>query len=251
MNRTACTAILAFFAAIVAIPVLAQELDSRQMSLKIKNASDPNGVFQSAKSYLMKQKILVSGGKPAEFEAEMKFKEPDRVRSSYFYKGKLVSAIIMNADKVWRISGADNSISEITGDELARTNLLHKISSPKSMLCDIFGEIKIDKVRINDEELYQLFCRPRDERLPQITFFVGVGDFLQRRMFTTNEKGEPYSAEILKYSLADNVFVPAETRIMSGGIVQKLILEEFVLNAEIPDSEFEPLVPGGENTKTK
>jgi len=218
--------------------LLSQELGSKEISIKIKNASDPNGVFQNASSYIIKQKIFVTGGKKGEFDAEIKFKAPDNVRSSYFFKDKLVNSIIMKGQNAWMISGVDGAVSEITGNQLERLRLFHLISSPKSMLCDIFDEVRVDRVKIKDEELFQVFCRHKNDILPQITFFVGAGDFLQRRMLTVNEKGEPYTAEIVKYSIIENVFIPAETNIISGGIKQKITLEKFLINPVIDDSEF-------------
>lgn len=219
--------------------IRADNFDPREISLKIKNATDPNAVFQNAKSYLIKQKIEVSGGKKGTFETEIKFKVPDMLKTSYYFKGNLMNSILMKGDKIWKISGIDKKPEEVTGIELERFKLFHDVSSPKKLLCDIFDDIKIEKVKINDENLYKIFCSPRDKNLPQITFFVGEGDFLQRRMLTTNEKGEQFSAEIIKYSLIENIFIPAETKVLSGGIEQRILLEQFTVNLDLQDQEFE------------
>ena len=133
------------------------------------------------------------------------------------------------------------SIEEKNYDNLIkeRIKLFHDISSPKTLLCDVFDDMKIERVKINDEDLLKIICHPKKEDLPQITFFVAEGNYLQRRMLTTNENGDAYSAEIIKYSLIENVFIPAETKVLTGGIEQRIILEDFRLNTDIPDSEFE------------
>jgi len=230
---------LAFMASLMIINLKAEDFDTREISIKIKNASDPNSVFQNAKTYIIKQKIEITGGKKGEFEVEIKFKSPDMLKTSYFFRDKLMNAIVIKGDKIWKISGIDNIAHEITGTEKERIQLFHDVSSPKSLLCDVFDEIKIERVKINDEDLLKIVCHPKKENLPQITFFVAEGNYLQRRMLTTNENGDPYSAEIIKYSLIENVFIPAETRVLTGGIEQKITLESFQLNTEIPDSEFD------------
>ncbi|HPO90678.1 MAG TPA: hypothetical protein P5270_06420 [Victivallales bacterium] len=216
-----------------------EDFNCREISIKIKNASDPNSVFQSAKTYIIKQKIEVTGGKKGVFEAEIKYKSPDMLKTSYFFRDKLMNSIIIKGDKIWKISGIDNAAHEITGIEKERIKLFHDISSPKTLLCDVFDDMKIERVKINDEDLLKIICHPKKEDLPQITFFVAEGNYLQRRMLTTNENGDAYSAEIIKYSLIENVFIPAETKVLTGGIEQRIILEDFRLNTDIPDSEFE------------
>ncbi len=217
---------------------IAEEFNPRDISLKIKNASDPNGTYQNTSSYLIRQSIKVLGAKEGEFKTEITFKAPDNLRLSYFFKDKLISSIIIKDAKAWKISGIDGEINEINGIELERVKLFNLISFPKNMLCDIFEDIKIEKLKINQEEFYEIFCHPKNKMLAQITFFVSANNFLQQKIFTVNEKGEPYSAEIIKYSFLNNIFIPAETHVLSGGIKQIISLDEFLINPEIDDAIF-------------
>jgi outer membrane lipoprotein-sorting protein len=215
------------------------ELTSSEISLKIKEAADPKGVFRKTQTYLIRQKINVSGGdKPGVFYSEIKYKSPDKIRSDYFYEGKIMSSIIVNGERAWSLSGTDSSASEISGNQLDRLKLFTEMAVPVSTFSDIFDKIEIETITENGKTFYLLQCRPKSTDLPLMSFYIDKSDFLERKMLTSNEKGEPYSAEINKYSVLENVMIPSETTVHSGGITQKIILEEFKLNVEINDSVF-------------
>jgi outer membrane lipoprotein-sorting protein len=213
-------------------------LSIKELCSKIRDAADPDGFFRNAESYLIRQKITVIGGERGEFYGEIKFKKPDKIRSSYFYKGKLMSAVVINGGKAWNISGADGSASDISGIEFDRLKLFHQIANPSTALSDVFEDIRFEKTEENGESFYVLSCRTKLENIPAIVFYVGAKDFLQRRMISSDDKGNPYSAEIVKYSLIDRILIPSETKVLTGGVQQQIVLETFKINIDIDDSEF-------------
>lgn len=215
--------------------VFSVDLTVQEIAVKMKTAPDPNGAYRNCKSYFLKQEMTTDKNKAT---MEATFKTPDMSKSVTLLDGKIVYTVIFNNGKSWSID-ASGTKKEITGIELDRMIFMNKMQEPHLSLTDIFSKIDLSEAKIGQMDCYVLKCSTSSDKLDPMTFFVDKKDFLTKKI-ETEKNGKTYSAEIKKYSLVQGVLVASETLIEYMGSKQTLILVDYRLNVDVPDSEFAP-----------
>lgn len=232
------------------------ELD--ELIRKMQNASDPAGAFRHCQTYKMRQTITyLQDGGLVTYSVEIKYKAPDRLKTSNYKNDKAISSILIKGDKAWNIDPATGKSTEYTGKGLELVRNFAGMGRPSSNLKTIFPDIELYSVTDKNQDFYKLVCYSKGDDVAPYIFYVSKDDFLTKKLETTvyTDKGKfPYVSVSSKFKDFDRVKIATETFVTSGSFTQKYETTAFSLNEDIPDSEFELPAPwylNAESTKAQ
>lgn len=213
------------------------DIQMKELSEKMVNAVDPNGIYRKSNSYFLRQDIAFIG---KTYTFEVTFKTPDKSKTITYLDGKIIQRTVCDGKKCW-VTDKNNRKSEITGKDLELIKLLDEVSSSKGTILDVFEKVEFaGEARIYESPCYILFCHPKEKALEPIVLYVSKTDYLTRKIITL-KNGKPYVAVIKKYALLKGVMIASETEIdiNNDGKMELMTLTDYKLNQDVPDSEFE------------
>ncbi len=231
------------------------DLTLEQLIAKMHEATDPLNAFQDAKSYRMGQKIvstknLEKNNSPHdEYSMEILYKTPDRMRYTSMRDGKPFSILVFNGDRAWYQDPKTQKVVMIPqGTALNLVKAFSGMLRPGQNMTDIFKSIEVGVLFQNREKLYRLICRVEDPAIAPYVIYVDGSTFLTRKIETIlyAEDGSTYLYQAVSESYAwmSNVKMALTSIVTTTGKQQDVsTITGFVLNPEIPDSEFEIPVP--------
>lgn len=226
------------------------DLTVDQLVVKMAKATDPQGRFKDAKSYILKQKVVDSGKfERDEYSLEIKYKAPDFMKYTSFKGGKPFSILIFDGNRAWNVDPdtlRSTEVSAGTGMTLVRT--FAALAKPGSTFKTVFKDVEIDMIRDQWDVLcYRLVCRVADSRIAPYIILVGQSDFLTRSFETTMYGADGTTSKYLsstgKYDWIDGIRMASETLVEVGDKKVRSSMVSFTLNPDIPDSEFKLPVP--------
>ena len=225
--------------------VTASDLDYSQLELKMQHAMDPEGRFNRAKTYCMRQLVTTqqSWMEPDLIQmVEVKFRRPDQFKLTTYTDNEPESAIIINGKQGWAVNYRTEKVNPIKEAMMPRLNAMMQLTNPANRLRNVFQNISVDRSRIDDEDFYRLTCS-NPGRNP-IYIYAGCNDFLTRRMrmnlsFNTGSTLD-YDSQMLRYSMYEGIRIPDESVVRQGGTKQHSKVIYYKLDTEIDDSEFRP-----------
>jgi len=263
LSWLACATLAAFAAALLPSGCILDEAEEQlppgevsdlsvdQLVEKMSSATDPEGKFKNAKSYILKQKVEdIKKTDRQEYSLEIKFKAPDFMKFTSFNGGKAFSTLIFDGSRAWNIDPLTGRSSEVPdGTNMNLVKTFAALTKPGSTIKTVFEKVDIDVVK--DEQTgsrsYRLVCCVKDPAIAPYIIYVGKDDFLTKKFETTlygaDGSQSKYLSETKKYTWMDGVRMGSETTVQTTGDRVNTTVVSFVLNPEIPDSEFKPPVP--------
>ncbi len=222
-----------------------------ELESKMEEAMDPKGAFRKANSYVQREMLKIEGiFADSVYQIDLKYKKPHFFKLVTLENNEPVSAVIFNAGSAWQVDYANRHVHEITGADLVRINVLHRLTTPTEKYSKLFKNITVFNCTVKDDpaQYYKIVCNP-DDRENTISVYVNANDFLPRRidadisLLIKNEKVNfEYDSLIDSYKTMDNVVIPQKTTSESSGITSTTTVFDYKLNVDIPDSEFLPPV---------
>ena len=222
-----------------------------ELESKMEEAMDPKGAFRKANSYVQREMLKVEGiFFDSVYQIDLKYKKPHFFKLVTLENNEPVSAVIFNAGSAWQVDYTNRHVHEITGADLVRINVLHRLTTPTEKFSKLFKNIAVFNCTVKDDpaKYYKIVCNPNDEE-NTISVYVNAQDFLPRRidadisLLIKNDKVNfEYNSIIDSYETMDNVLIPQKTTSESSGITSTTTVFDYKLNVDIPDSEFLPPV---------
>ncbi|MBR1966121.1 MAG: hypothetical protein IKA22_05880 [Lentisphaeria bacterium] len=227
------------------------DLTIAELEEKMEKAMDPSGAFRRATSYVQREMLKIEGVFFDDiYQIDLKYKKPDFLRLTTLENNQPISGVIYNAGSAWQVDYNEKKVKEITGADLIRLNMLHKLTTPTEKYSQIFKEIKVFRCKFADDdgEYYKIVCNPANKK-NTVSVYVDANDFLPRRIdadLTVIFENKPVEFEsscvIESYELMDGVMIPQKAVSVSNGIESTTTVFDYKLNVNIPDSEFLPPV---------
>ena len=239
-----------FFCGCVSVETLEKsDLTITELEEKMEKAMDPESAFRKADSYVQREMLKIAGIFYDDiYQIDLKYKKPNFLRLTTLENNQPIAAVIYNNGSAWQVDYTTKSIKDITGADLIRLNMLHKLTTPTEKYSKIFKDVKVYNCTIADEpeKYYKIVCNPENKK-NTVSIYVSASDFLPRRISASltieNEDGKfdfDSDCHIESYEQMDNVMIPQKSVSVSNGIESSTTVYEYKLNVKIPDSEFLP-----------
>lgn len=242
-------------------PVEMSDMSAAQLIEQMNKVTDPDRVWRDCKSYIMRQSTRqeqLSGKTRTQnyFTQEIKFRQKEQMRQTYFRNGEPFSTMLYRDGKVWLIT-ANGTAHEITKKrESDLTKSFLGFSNPKADVLTEFHSVEVAVVYEDGKRLYRMVCRHENPRLAPYVKYISADTFLTVRIETVNyaADGQQYlfSSEPTEYRWINGVQITTKIHATTGNFSEEYTVEEFLINPVIPDSDFE--LPKGaaiDYTKTR
>jgi outer membrane lipoprotein-sorting protein len=212
---------------------------------RMQRATDPDSKYANANTYVQKQMLEVQKnfGDPVLSIVEVKFKRPDMFKTTILRDNQPVNSVIFNGKQAWVINYTNKTVSPIEGIQFETLKLIFAMGHPGVSYTQIFKEVKLSQVRLNELEYYRMVCTPKISGLEPYTIYVGKNNFLTKMLETVEQiKGvnAQYTAIMDTYAMYEGVMIAKESTTILNGVKQNYKVIHYKLNAPIDDSEFTP-----------
>ena len=234
------------------------DLTVDQLIKHMEAATDPEGKFKSAKSYILRQVIVEESQKDADdnpftqktktsvdqYESELKFRKPDFERQTSYRNGEPFACLLFKEGQAWNIDTKKNQATAITGHQLRLFRVFNSFSHPNNNLEDVFSRIEISTVYLKGARHYRVVCRTDDLEIAPYVMYVHADTFITTRMetilYTDGGQEFLYRAIPSRYEKRSGVLMPT---IISTTIGEDrndvILLKEFELNVTFSDDVFQ------------
>ena len=234
------------------------DLTVDQLIKHMEAATDPEGKFKSAKSYILRQVIVEESQKDADdnpftqktktsvdqYESELKFRKPDFERQTSYRNGEPFACLLFKEGQAWNIDTKKNQATAITGHQLRLFRVFNSFSHPNNNLEDVFSRIEISTVYLRGARHYRVVCRTDDLEIAPYVMYVHAETFITTRMetilYTDGGQEFLYRAIPSRYEKRSGVLMPT---IISTTIGEDrndvILLKEFELNVTFSDDVFQ------------
>ena len=210
------------------------DLTVEQLIKHMEAATDPEGNFMNAKSYIRRQVIVEESQKDVD----------DNQRQISYRNGEPFASLLYKGGRAWTIDPKKSKATEITGHQLRLFHVFNSFSHPNNNLEDVFGTIDISTVYINGARHYRVVCRADDVEIAPYVMYVNANTFVTTRMETIlyTDGGEEflYVAQPDRFEKRSGVLMPTITKTTIGEDRHEVILlREFELNVTFSDDVFQ------------
>ena len=234
------------------------DLTVDQLIKHMEAATDPEGKFKSAKSYILRQVIVEESEEDADgnpftqktkksidqYESELKFRKPDFERQTSYRNGEPFACLLFKEGQAWTIDTKKNQATSITGHQLRLFRVFNSFSHPNNNLEDVFSHIDISTVYIKGARHYRVVCRTDDLEIAPYVMYVHADTYITTRMetilYTDGGQEFLYRAIPSRYEKRSGVLMPT---IISTAIGEDrndvILLKEFELNVTFSDDVFQ------------
>ena len=234
------------------------DLTVDQLIKHMEAATDPEGKFKNAKSYILRQVIVEESQKDVDdnpfsqktktsvdqYESELKFRKPDFERQTSYRNGEPFACLLFKEGQAWTIDPKKNHATQITGHQLRLFRVFNSFSHPNNNLEDVFSRIEISTVYLRGARHYRVVCRTDDLEIAPYVMYVHADTFITTRMetilYTDDGQEFLYRAIPSRYEKRSGVLMPT---IISTTIGEDrndvILLKEFELNVTFSDDVFQ------------
>ncbi len=238
------------------------DLTVDQLILHMEAATDPEGKFKNAKSYILRQVIVEESQKDVDenpfsqrtkttvdqYETEIKFRKPDFERQISYRNGEPFTSLLFKEGRAWTIDPKKSKATEITGHQLRLFHVFNSFSHPNKNLEDVFSSIDISTVYLNAVRHYRVVCRAADVEIAPYVMYVNANTYITSKMetilYTDDGQEFLYVAYPGNFEKRSGVLMPTITKTIIGEDRHEVVLlKEFELNVTFSDDVFE--VPEG------
>ena len=244
------------------VPGEPADLSVEQLIMHMEAATDPEGKFKNAKSYILRQVIVEETKVDTDdnpfsqrtrtavdqYETEIKFRKPDFERQISYRNGEPFASLLFKEGRAWTIDPKKNKATEITGHQLRLFHVFNSFSHPNNNLEDVFSTIEISTVYLQGARHYRVVCRVDDLEIAPYVMYVNANTFRTSKMETIlyTDDGEEYLyvAQPDRFEKRSGVLMPTITKTTIGEKIHDVILlKEFELNVTFSEDVFQ--VPDG------
>jgi hypothetical protein len=238
------------------------DLTVDQLIMHMDAATDPEGKFKNAKSYILRQVIVEESQKDVDenpfsqrtkttvdqYETEIKFRKPDFERQISYRNGEPFTSLLFKEGRAWTIDPKKSKATEITGHQLRLFHVFNSFSHPNKNLEDVFSSIDISTVYLNAVRHYRVVCRAADVEIAPYVMYVNANTYITSKMetilYTDDGQEFLYVAYPGNFEKRSGVLMPTITKTVIGEDRHEVVLlKEFELNVTFSDDVFE--VPEG------
>ena len=124
------------------------DLTVEQLIKHMDAATDPEGKFKNAKSYILRQVVIEESQKDVDnnpfsqrtktavdqYENEIKFRKPDFERQTSYRNGEPFASLLFKGGRAWSIDPKKSKATEITGHQLRLFHVFNSFSHPNNNL---------------------------------------------------------------------------------------------------------------------
>lgn len=212
---------------------------------RMLQATDPDRKYATANTYVQKQMLEVKKnfGDPVQSIVEIKFKRPDMFKTTTLRDNQQINSVIFNGKQAWFINYVNKTVAPIEGIQFETLKLIFAMGHPGVSYTQIFKNVKLSLVRIDELEYYKMVCTPNVSGLEPYTIYVGKNNFLPKILETVeqiNGVNSKYTAVMDTYAMYEGVMIAKESTTILNGVKQNYTVIYYKLNAKIDDSEFTP-----------
>lgn len=238
------------------------DLTVEQLIKHMEAATDPEGNFKNAKSYILRQVIVEESQVDADdnpftqrmktsvdqYESEIKYRKPDFERQVSYRNGEPFNILLFKNGRAWTIDPKKNKATEITGHQLRLFHVFNSFSHPNNNLEDVFSSIEISTVYLHSARHYRVVCRVDDIEIAPYVMYVNANTYITSKMetilYTDDGQELLYVALPDRFEKRSGVLMPTITKTTIGEDRHEVILlREFDLNVTFSDDVFQ--VPEG------
>lgn len=243
------------------VPGEPADLSVEQLIKHMDAATDPEGKFKDAKSYILRQVVVEESQKDVDnnpfsqrtktsvdqYETEIKFRKPDWERQISYRNGEPFSSLLFKEGRAWTIDPKKNKATEITGHQLRLFHVFNSFSHPNNNLEDVFSSIEISTVYLNAARHYRVVCRADDVEIAPYVLYVNANTFVTTKMETIlyTDDGQEFLYVALpdRFEKRSGVLMPTLIRTTIGEDRHDVVLlRDFELNVTFSEDVFQ--VPG-------
>ena len=208
-------------------------------------ATDPEGRFARSQSYILRQEISEEGifGSPEKKIAELKYKHPNKIKSTFFIEGEPQTGYIINGDSAWTVDYKSRKVFPIPPQHMEQLKTLTRLNTPSSKIKDVFSNVKIESCSTAEGDYYKLTCSNNEKNIFEI--YIDANTYLTHRLRTTFHlpRGTVRGDTVMKsYSLYEGVRIADESVSESDDSSQKQKVIDYKLDIPLTDEEFKPPV---------
>ena len=194
------------------------------------NATDPDGRFAKAQTYIMKQQVsdasLFSPAAPKVIE--QKYKSPDKIKCTISENGEPVSGYIINGSSAWNIDYKSKKVMPIAPQNMAMIKNLTKLNTPSTRYVDVFKNVEIFRCKADDREFYKLTCS--NNKNNSFDIYIDANTYLIHKSIMKS------------YTLYEGIRIPDESISVTDDEEQNQKVVYYKLDVPLDDSEFIPPV---------
>ena len=234
------------------------DLTVDQLILHMEAATDPEGKFKNAKSYILRQVIVEETQKDVDenpfsqrtkttvdqYETEIKFRKPDFERQISYRNGEPFTSLLFKEGRAWTIDPKKSKATEITGHQLRLFHVFNSFSHPNNNLEDVFSSIEISTVYLNAARHYRVVCRADDVEIAPYVMYVNANTYITSKMETIlyTDDGQEFLYVALpdRFEKRNGVLMPTITKTIIGEDRHEVVLlKEFELNVTFSEDVFQ------------
>ncbi|MBP5224212.1 MAG: hypothetical protein J6Z38_01310 [Lachnospiraceae bacterium] len=234
------------------------DLTVEQLIKHMDAATDPEGNFKNAKSYILRQVIVEESQKDVDdnpftqrtrtsvdqYESEIKFRKPDFERQISYRNGEPFASLLFKEGRAWTIDPKKSKATEITGHQLRLFYIFNSFSHPNKNLEDVFSTIEISTVYLRGARHYRVVYRADDVEIAPYVMYVNPNTFITTKMETIlyTDDGQEFHNVALpdRFEKRSGVLMPTITKTTIGEDRHEVILlREFELNVTFSDDVFQ------------
>ena len=234
------------------------DLTVDQLIKHMDAATDPEGKFKNAKSYILRQVIVEESQKDVDenpfsqrtkttvdqFETEIKFRKPDFERQISYRNGEPFTSLLFKEGRAWTIDPKKGKATEITGHQLRLFHVFNSFSHPNNNLEDVFSTIDLSTVYLNGARHYRVVCRADDVEIAPYVMYVNANTYITSKMetilYTDDGQEFLYVAYPGSFEKRSGVLMPTITRTIIGEDRHEVVLlKEFELNVTFSEDVFQ------------
>ena len=234
------------------------DLTVDQLIKHMEAATDPEGKFKNAKSYILRQVIVEESQKDVDenpfsprtkttvdqFETEIKFRKPDFERQISYRNGEPFTSLLFKEGRAWTIDPKKGKATEITGHQLRLFHVFNSFSHPNNNLEDVFSTIDLSTVYLNGARHYRVVCRADDVEIAPYVMYENANTYITSKMetilYTDDGQEFLYVAYPGSFEKRSGVLMPTITRTIIGEDRHEVVLlKEFELNVTFSEDVFQ------------
>ncbi len=224
------------------------DLTVSQLIERIREATDPKGVYRNCDGYILRQTAISKEkrGKAVVDHytvTEKKFRQPGQMRQTSYQNGVPVQTLLFRDNKAWIID-KNGKAEEYKGRGMELFKNYIGFSDPKASEQTLFSSVEIGVVYLDGARTYRMICRTDDPNLPPYVEYIDANTFLQVRLetvlYTADGRQLRYTAEPRNYRWISNVMLPGVTLVTVGDEkTEEYETTEFVINPNLSDLDFQ------------
>ena len=213
------------------------ELEARRAE-----ATDPNGRFAEAKSFVLKQELETKRflESPLVQMVETKIMRPGFFKITTYEDNRPMRAIISNGASSWIVDYEAKKVRMLDAEKLRQSKKFSDITTPGSKLSEIFRNITVQNCRIGDRLYYKVSCKGEDKTV--LNIYIDADTYQTERITIVGNDGLTYDSSLRGYGLYEGIRIPEETTVRAGDVEQVFKVIYCKLNPPLDVSEFRPPV---------